>query len=211
MIKTTEEFYVLVEKKTGKPVHVASNYNGDSRYACGEHTFRLTRDESEPLYKAETLLQAWLTMKADIHWYNSDDRRPCWSDGLDNETLEIAKHIVVTETVIDKGPFKLPLMAAKEGRVDTRDIPAVVARRVFNKPDLDSVRRYTTVLYDTMKEGATQADEFEKAIGQFVYFDDYVGRHLYAVVTAREEYQDRTSSYHGDLELLCGPMGDDLS
>lgn len=202
-VKTIEEFYVLLDKCTGKPVHVGM-LNADGN-------FKLTRSEDNPLYKAETLTQAWLTMRADVRWYNSDNKRPCWGDGLNNETLEIAKHRVVTELSVDKGPFKVPLMAGQKGLMDTRDVPPVLARRVFCKPDLDSERRYTIVLYNTTKEGATQREEFEKAIGSFVYFDEYSGRHLYAVATAREEYRDLAYKNRGDLELLCGLMRETLN
>ena len=182
----TSDKYVLVHRKTGKPltIHTESNHGKDF---CGDVTCTLSDYDDYSMFMVDTLEEAIKTLYFDVDWYNSSETHPCHGQFTTEEMKIMRMKVIYSE--VDYIP---PLILS--GLVHTRDIPQNVAKQIT--PDfIKTDNKYCVCL---VKNSDYTVDELKKHMGSNIYFDPYTNRKLLGVAKAREEWADQA-----DFELVC--------
>jgi len=180
--------YVLLHKKTGKPLHVNIESN-DGKDDCNSFTCRLSDYSDDPLYIVDDVQDAIQALYFDVAWYNSDPKHPML-DRFKREDLEIVEMIVAYQKV----QYDEPLTT--NDCLNTRDIPYILAKKFVDYP-IDKDGKY--VLVQIKKDTKLTLAELQKYVGKKVYFGSvYNGRKVFSVFPAREEYADEVA-----FEMVC--------
>lgn len=187
--------FVLLGKKTGKPLTLYVKANPSEAEFCGDTTVAFSTCEEYPVFAVDTLEKAQEALLFDTPWYNSDVESPS-HDKIDMKDVEIAEMKVTFSKVRVKLPFVVDMLKCVSGL--SADEGA--ANELLNRTDLKGDFVITVV-----EKGRYTLQEWQRHVGEVIWFDRFTKRELVGVVPARAKW--KTSGIRlaemAAFELVC--------